>query len=652
MFSKILIANRGEIAVRIIQTCREMGIEPVAVYSEADRSALHVRMADSAYYIGPAPARDSYLNVPEVVEAAVRSGAEAIHPGYGFLAENATFAEAVVSAGLAWIGPPASVISLLGDKVAAKRAAEEAGVLVVPGYAGDDLSRERLAVEAERIGYPVMLKAAAGGGGKGMRVVDRPEALRDSIGSAQREAAAAFGDDRIFMEKLLVRPRHVEMQILADSAGSVVYLGERDCSLQRRHQKVVEEAPGPVMTQSLRTAMGEAAVRIARVSRYVNAGTVEFLLAGDDFYFLEVNTRIQVEHPVTEATSGLDLIRLQLAIAAGEPLSFTQIDVAMRGHAIEARIYAEDPDVHFLPSTGLLEIFSPPLGPGIRNDVGVEAGDAITTHYDPMMAKLIVCAENRVLAVTRLQEALDRYVCVGPKTNLEFLRWIAREPAFVAGNLDIGFIDRDWRPEERHMLPSAVLIAAALADAAGLVATNDPWRRRGAWRMAGMPRRLRYEYEREVREINLISTGQSCWRITMSDFDQEITVLDVRANTIVYRSGERITTVSVSSGQNGYSLVYEGMLYDLSRPHLLDAARTRVGGQTFEARLTAPMPGTIVSIPVTEGQRVQVGEPLIVMEAMKMEHIVEATSAGTIGSILVQPGEMVAAGAALVQMEA
>ncbi len=652
MFSRILIANRGEIAVRIIQTCGEMGIETVAVYSEADRAALHVRASDVAYCIGAAPALASYLNGPEIIRAALQSHAGAIHPGYGFLAENASFAEEVVAAGLAWIGPPASVILLLGDKVASKRVAEEAGVRVVAGYAGTDASYERLSDEAQRIGYPVMLKAAAGGGGKGIRVVENASDLNSSIDAARREAASAFADDRIFMEKLLVRPRHVEMQILADDTGSIVYLGERDCSLQRRHQKVVEEAPSPVMTQTLRVSMGEAAVRIARVSGYVNAGTVEFLLAGDEFYFLEVNTRIQVEHPVTEATCGLDLVRLQIQIATGEPLPFTQADVAMRGHALEARIYAEDPDLHFVPSTGPVDIFAPPEGLGIRNDVGVERGDAITMHYDPMMAKLIVHAETRSLAVKRLQNALERYDCAGPKTNLQFLRWIAREPSFVRGEVDIGFLEREWHPGAAQALPMQVLVAAALADAADAAPTSDPRRGRTNWRISGMARRFGYEYDQELHELALTHLGKRCWNVTLQDIEVEVSLVDVRPDLIVYSVGETITSVTVAEVPNGYSLVYEGTAYGVQRPQQADSRRNGAAVRTIEAELTAPMPGTVVSIAVVEGQIVNTGEPLVIMEAMKMEHIVEAVSAGTVKAIRVHPGDMVAAGAVLVEMDA
>jgi 3-methylcrotonyl-CoA carboxylase alpha subunit len=652
VFSRILVANRGEIAVRIMRTCREMGIETIAVYSEADRAALHVRVAAASYCIGAAPARESYLNGAAIIRAALQSNAEAIHPGYGFLAENAAFAEEVVAAGLVWIGPPAYVIALLGDKIASKQVAAKAGVQIVPGYAGAVASYERLSAEADRIGYPIMLKAAAGGGGKGMRVIERAIDLNAGLDAVRREATSAFADDRVFMEKLLVRPRHVEMQVLADNRGDIVYLGERECSLQRRHQKVVEEAPSPVMTPTLRASMGDAAVRIARVTKYLNAGTVEFLLAGDEFYFLEVNTRIQVEHPVTEATSGLDLVRLQLQIAAGEPLPFSQVDIGVRGHAIEARLYAEDPDHQFLPSTGNLDVFAPPEGPGIRNDVGVERGDAISMHYDPMIAKLIVHAESRSAAVGRLQHALERYACAGPKTNLSFLQWLSLEPSFVQGDIDIGFLDRAWHPPEPQALPTPVLVAAALLDTAGAAPPNDPWRGRSNWRVSGIARCLRYLHAGRQYEVELLPLGQQSFRITIQDAPVTVWLVDVRSDLVVYEMNDSIMSASVARTGNGYSLVHGGTAYELQRPQLADASRSGAARQAIQADLTAPMPGTVVSVVVAEGQSVGAGEPLVIMEAMKMEHIVEAVSAGTVKAILVHPGEMVATGTVLVHMDA
>ncbi len=651
MFSRVLVANRGEIAVRIMQTCRELGIETVAVYSEVDRAALHVRVADTAYAIGAAPARESYLNGPEVIKVALQSGAEAIHPGYGFLAENAVFAAEVTAAGLVWIGPPAPVIALLGDKVAAKRVAEQAGVPVVPGFAQSDASYDRLSAEANRIGYPLMLKAAGGGGGKGMRIVDNAAEMHESLDAARREASSAFGDDRIFMEKLLLRPRHVEMQILADSVGGIVYLGERDCSLQRRHQKVVEEAPSPVMTAALRAEMGEAAVRIARASGYVNAGTVEFLLAKESFYFLEVNTRIQVEHPVTEATSGVDLVRLQLEIAAGHPLEITQADVELRGHAIEARLYAEDPGRNFLPSIGRVQAFAPPQGPGIRNDVGVQAGDSITMHYDPMIAKLIIHAETRSLALTRLQDALERYVCAGPTTNLSFLQWVAHRAEFSNGEVDTGFIERAWRPPLHVAPPAQVLIGAALADVSAR-ATRDPWRAGSAWRASGIPRRFQYQLDGESWEVTLTPLGSDSWRVETHEFEVQISAVEVRSDLVIFTIDNSTSSVAIGDHPNGYSLVFEGTAYQLDRPRPSELGDLRTAHHAANSSLSAPMPGTIVSIRVVAGQTVDAGEPLVIMEAMKMEHVVEAVAACTVKAILVRPGDMVAAGTLLVQMDA
>src|SRR5690242_11112325 len=406
MFNSVLIANRGEIAVRVIAACREMDIRSIAVYSEADRDALHLRLADEAWLLGPAPARESYLNIEAILRVARDHNAQAIHPGYGFLSENADFAEACAQAGIVFIGPPPEAIRLMGSKTAAKRAVEQAGVPTVPGYMGDTRDARKLEREAARIGYPVMLKASAGGGGKGMRVVQAAAEFAESLAAAQREALAAFGDDSVFLEKLVIAPRHVEFQILADTHGNVIHLGERDCSIQRRHQKVVEESPSPVLTPKLRATMGEAAVRAARAAGYVNAGTCEFLLdASGDFYFLEMNTRLQVEHPVTEAVTGLDLVRHQLRIAAGEPLGLAQETITPRGHAIEVRLYAEDPANGYLPSTGAVLVFEPPRAPGVRVDTGITTGSEVSVHYDPMLAKLIVAAENRPAAIERLRAA-------------------------------------------------------------------------------------------------------------------------------------------------------------------------------------------------------------------------------------------------------
>lgn len=442
MFSKILIANRGEIAVRVIRACRELGIRSVAVYSDVDRGSLHVRKADEAYHIGPATASESYLNIDKILEVVRRSGAEAIHPGYGFLSENARFARACEEAGIKFIGPTAAAMEVMGSKTRARQAMEKAGVPFVPG-SSRGLDFEEMKKLADTIGYPVMLKAAAGGGGKGMREVHFADELRSAYDGARSEAKRAFGDDEVYLEKLIVNPRHIEMQVLADEQGNTVYLGERECSVQRRHQKVLEECPSPAVYPELRQRMGEVAVRVAQAARYTNAGTVEFLVDEQrNFYFLEMNTRLQVEHPVTEIVTGLDLVHLQLRIAAGEPLPFSQEDVVLRGHAMECRIYAENPDNNFFPSPGTITLLIAPSGPGIRRDTGMYEGWTVPIDYDPLLAKLIGFGEDREHAIQRLQRALYEYFVGGIKTNISLFRRILQDPDFRAGSFDTGYLDR------------------------------------------------------------------------------------------------------------------------------------------------------------------------------------------------------------------
>jgi acetyl-CoA carboxylase biotin carboxylase subunit len=450
MFHKILIANRGEIAVRIIRACRDMGISPVAVFSEADAGALHVRLADEAYEIGPAPSVESYLRIERIIDAALKCGAEAIHPGYGFLAENASFAQAVVDAGLTFIGPDAEAMRLMGSKTSARRIAVEAGVPVVPGTTNPLASLDEAREVAASFDYPVMLKASAGGGGKGMRLVHAEEELRSSFETAQSEAAAAFGNPELYLEKAIERPRHIEIQIFADRHGNYVHLGERECSIQRRHQKVIEECPSPINDASLRERMGAAAIKAARAVDYTGAGTVEFLVADAtrDFYFLEMNTRLQVEHPVTELVTGLDLVREQITVAAGEPLSFKQEDVEWRGHAIECRVYAENPENNFLPSPGSITHLRVPAGPGVRDDGGVEAGAEVSIYYDPMVSKLAAWGRTRLEAIDRLRRALDEYTVGGIKTTLPFFREILRDAEFIEGRLDTTFISRFFERRE------------------------------------------------------------------------------------------------------------------------------------------------------------------------------------------------------------
>ncbi|MEZ4657737.1 MAG: acetyl-CoA carboxylase biotin carboxylase subunit [Caldilineaceae bacterium] len=467
MFSKILIANRGEIAVRIIRTCREMGIAAVAVYSAADATAQHVWLADEAECIGPAPAAESYLCIDKLIEVAVRRGCAAVHPGYGFLAENGDLAAAVAAAGLTFIGPTAETIRVMGSKTAARALMQAAGVPVAPGYQEGGADDELLAA-ALRIGFPLLVKAAAGGGGKGMRVVRTAAELPAALQSARREAQNAFGSDALFLERMLERPRHIEFQILGDQHGNIVHLFERDCSIQRRHQKIIEETPATDFPDELSQRMGAAAVAAARAVAYQNAGTVEFLVDPQhNFYFLEMNTRLQVEHPITELVTGIDLVRAQIQVAAGQPLPFTQADVRQRGHAIECRIYAEDAAHGFLPSTGVLHVVKEPVGPGIRVDSGIASGDVVAHHYDPMLAKLIVLAADRPAAIQKLQQALQQYVLLGePITNLPFLQQILAHPAFAQGNITTDFIDRHMteEPLKVETPPDAVLIAAAVAE--------------------------------------------------------------------------------------------------------------------------------------------------------------------------------------------
>jgi acetyl-CoA carboxylase biotin carboxylase subunit len=489
---RVLVANRGEIAVRIVRACREARIETVAVYSDADAGAVHVREADRAVRIGPAPAVESYLSIPALMNAAAQTGCDALHPGYGFLSERAELARACEAAGVVFVGPPAAVIETLGSKIAARDLMDSAGVPVVPGATPDDQTDDGLLAAARRIGYPVLVKASAGGGGKGMRLVDSDEDAREQIPAARRESAAAFGDDTLYVERVVPRPRHVEVQIFADAHGHAVHLFERECSIQRRHQKIIEESPSPALSPALRNRMGEAAVAAARACGNRNAGTIEFLLEGegDDahFYFLEMNTRLQVEHPVTEAVTGVDLVRAQLAVAAGEPLPWTQQSLTTRGHAIECRIYAEDPDNGFLPQAGELLLYREPAGPGIRVDSGVEEGGTIGVHYDPLLAKLIASAETREAARERLVAALRSFPVLGIRTNVPFLLQLIGLPDFAAGRLHTGFVDEHFASLRGCADPSAaVLAAAALAGTAGTRPTAgaarpaDPWSQPSAW---------------------------------------------------------------------------------------------------------------------------------------------------------------------------
>jgi 3-methylcrotonyl-CoA carboxylase alpha subunit len=660
MFTKILIANRGEIACRIIATCRRLGVRTVAVYSEADAQARHVRLADEAYCIGPAASRESYLRVERILEASQKSGAQAIHPGYGFLSENEGFAEACAAAGIVFIGPPVKAIRAMGSKSGAKALMEQAGVPLVPGYHGDAQDAKHLREQAGRIGYPVLIKASAGGGGKGMRVVERAEDFEAALASCQREARASFGDDRVLIEKYLVRPRHVEIQVFGDTQGKVIHLYERDCSAQRRHQKVVEEAPAPGMTEERRAAMGKAACDAARAVGYVGAGTVEFIVDRDDaFYFMEMNTRLQVEHPVTEMITGQDLVEWQLRVAAGEPLPLTQDELPLRGHSIEVRVYAEEPEKGFLPSIGRLVHYAPPAASlHVRVDSGVEQGDEISPHYDPMIAKLIVWDETRERATQRMLEALAQFRIVGVGNNLAFLARLVDHAAFRSGGVDTGLIERE---RDTLLVPASDLPEDAAEAAALWIATREarqrqraagasldpysPWSLADGWRLNG-------GYTRRVE----LASGEQKRTLSLR-YGERGLALDGQPVHVASESGGRIRyTVGERHGEATVVALGEQLHVFLQGRHavltLLDPLAHAGEDQDAHGGLTSPMPGKIVALLANAGDTLDKGAPLLVMEAMKMEHTLCAPAKGTVKAYLCLAGEQVQEGAALVDFEA
>ncbi|WLD59377.1 acetyl/propionyl/methylcrotonyl-CoA carboxylase subunit alpha [Salinispirillum sp. LH 10-3-1] len=666
MFNKILIANRGEIACRVIKTARALGVRTVAVYSDADVQAQHVLLADEAVHIGPAPSRESYLLIDKVIAAAVSTGAEAIHPGYGFLSENAEFARACAKANIVFIGPPIGAIEAMGSKSAAKQIMEKAGVPLVPGYHGADQNPEILRKTAEDMGYPVLLKAVAGGGGKGMRVVWQASELDEAIKAARREGENAFGNGDLLVEKYLTKPRHVEIQVFCDQHGNGVYLAERDCSIQRRHQKVIEEAPAPGLSETTRQAMGEAAVQAAQAINYVGAGTVEFLYDEDgSFYFMEMNTRLQVEHPVTEMITGQDLVEWQLRVAAGAPLPLTQEQISINGHALEVRIYAEDPEQDFLPATGTLTYLKTPTeSRHVRVDTGVVQGDEVSMYYDPMIAKLIVWDVDRASAIRRMVKALEDYRIGGLTTNVSFLRRLANHPAFVAADLDTGFITH----HEADLFPAQSVHAAELPILAAFIANqalrrhrsgdDDPWSCLDDWRLNASPRQaIELVQQEESTHFELVPEGKGGFDIHRMAAPGEASAslghiqgqVGIDEATVVLNEHRFTLGYHLATKPEGQEL---SLFWQGERHVFLCQPTPNFGTREQDAHgLTAPMNGTMVALLVEPGQRVEANTPLLVMEAMKMEHSIRAPKDGVVNAFYFQPGETVSAGAELVDFE-
>jgi 3-methylcrotonyl-CoA carboxylase alpha subunit len=664
MFHTILIANRGEIACRVAATARRLGVRTVAVYSDADADARHVRACDEAHRLGPAPARESYLRGDAIIEIARRCGAQAIHPGYGFLSENEGFAQACAEAGLVFIGPPPSAISAMGLKAESKRLMAAAGVPLVPGYHGADQDPALLAREADAIGYPVLIKASAGGGGKGMRIVHDAAGFAAALASCKREASASFGNDAVLVERYATKPRHVEIQVFADAHGGALYLFERDCSVQRRHQKVIEEAPAPGLPEATRRAMGEAAVAAARAVGYVGAGTVEFILdASGAFYFMEMNTRLQVEHPVTEMITGLDLVEWQLRVACGEPLPLEQSQLRVNGHSIEARVYAENPDRGFLPSTGTLaHLRTPPavqftVGADatgrpapVRIDSGIGEGDAITPFYDPMIAKLIVWGEDRAQAIARMREALTRFEAVGPSTNVAFLGRLMRCRAFAEADLDTALIEREREALAPRSAPPSVTVLAAAA-AAVLTAeampgvATDPWSVADGFRI-GVPlsRTLVFTLGEATHAVS-VGYGRGGWTLRAGDTQVCLAALRRDGTRVSGLAGEaRFEVSAVHVGETLHLFGTDGHWPFGYAPPLAHAGDADDAGGS----LAAPMPGKVIALMVEAGASVRRGQPLLVMEAMKMEHTIAAPADGIVETLLYRVGDQVAEGAALV----
>lgn len=646
MFETVLVANRGEIAVRVIRTLRRLGIRSVAVYSDPDAGARHVLEADEAVRLGPAAARESYLNIDKVVDAAVRTGSQAIHPGYGFLSENADFASACERAGVVFLGPPAQAIQVMGDKITAKNAVAAFDVPVVPGVAKPGLSDDALVAAAGEIGYPVLIKPSAGGGGKGMRLVEEPAKLRDALVSARREAASAFGDDTLFLERFVLRPRHIEVQVLADTHGNVVHLGERECSLQRRHQKVIEEAPSPLLDEATRARIGAAACNTARSVDYVGAGTVEFIVSADrpdEFFFMEMNTRLQVEHPVTEAVTGLDLVEWQLRVAAGEKLTFAQDEIELRGHAIEARVYAEDPARGFLPTGGrVLQVFEP-SGDGVRVDSSLLPGTVVGSDYDPMLSKVIAYGADRDEALAKLDRALSHTAILGVQTNIEFLRFLLADERVRAGDLDTALLDERLADFAPLPAPDDVLAAAGLYRQSALASrarrfAGNPWAAPTGWRVGGSAAPVRTDMRTPLR-----SETVSVWGLPES--------------AAVQVGGGETRSAAVHVEPARMSAVIDGLRRDYRWAeadrhlwiadergtwHLREAEENKIhraaGAQ--RAEILSPMPGSVIAVQTASGTEVSEGDVVVVVEAMKMEHSLAAPVSGQV-EVLVSVGDQV-----------
>ncbi|PUA19349.1 acetyl/propionyl/methylcrotonyl-CoA carboxylase subunit alpha [Glaciimonas sp. PCH181] len=668
MFTKILIANRGEIACRVASSARRMGVKTVAVYSDADINARHVALCDESVAIGAAPAKESYLSADKIIAAALATGAQAIHPGYGFLSENAQFAQACFDAGIVFIGPPASAIVAMGSKSAAKALMEKAKVPLVPGYHGDQQDPDFLQNEADAMGYPVLIKASAGGGGKGMRIVEKSQQFKDALASCKREAINSFGDDKVLVEKYLTQPRHIEIQVFADTHGSCVYLFERDCSVQRRHQKVLEEAPAPGMTAERRMAMGNAATAAAKAVGYVGAGTVEFIANQDgSFYFMEMNTRLQVEHPVTEMITGQDLVEWQLRVAFGEALPLQQQQLKIHGHALEARIYAENPDNDFLPSIGTLRHLRTPaavafeLGgtaeqpAALRIDSGVREGDAISPFYDPMIAKLIVWGRDRQEALTRMSDALSDYRVVGLNTNIAFLKRLVESVPFASADLDTGLIERHHAalfpapaPVSIEVMALAVMALLAHESRRTRVASSDPWALLTGWRMnATLQRTLEFTDLGQRLPVTL-DYEQNGWTLGYANLTSQVTLVTQQGSDYAIRVDGRLVRGTVVVDRDTVHVFAAGkhavLPYNDPLAHA-GQVEAEVG------RLTAPMPGKIVAILVCKGDTVQKGAPLLIMEAMKMEHTIAAPRDGMVEEVLYAMGDQVEEGTQLLSFK-